>query len=57
MILNDGGRSKWEIIGVGMGKRPNLGDKEPDWLLIKDYKIKLLNGTDILKEGDLLYLD
>jgi len=57
MILNNEGHSKWRIIGVGMGKKPDFSDPEGDWILIMDYRIEHINGAEILKEGDILHLE
>jgi hypothetical protein len=56
-ILNNEGRSRWKIIAVGMGKKPDLEDPESDWILFRDYKIEHIDGDKLLKEGDLLYVE
>ena len=56
MIFNNG-HSRWKIIGIGMGKKPDFKDPESYWRLIMDYEIEHISGDGSLKECDLLFLE
>jgi len=46
--------STWEIIGMSLGKKPDLNDLELESDI--DCRIIRINGQDNLKKGDTLYL-
>lgn len=55
-ILSNKAGSKWRIEGIGMGGKPDLEHLSEYDPLVKNFRVKLVSGEDIVEEEDILYL-